>query len=152
MFEDRLTRAGANWAQPEARYSLKYLAGLTLSPLVALTLRFAPTAPDPQIHHALAIAAFITITAARSWPTKSSSGAWPPNFAFVGEPQNQRRDQPFKEQVVDGRIYRTIDDVRAAVREFFERYNAECLIQKNGLRSPRQTLIAWEQAFMKQAA
>jgi putative transposase len=65
---------------------------------------------------------------------------------------NQRRGQPFEEQVVHGRIYRTIDDVRAAVWEFFERYNAAWLIEKNGLRSPRQTRIASEKAFMKQSA
>jgi DNA invertase Pin-like site-specific DNA recombinase len=36
----------------------------------------------------------------------------------------ERFFQTFKEQVVHGRIYQTIDDVRAAVRKFFELYNA----------------------------
>jgi hypothetical protein len=50
-------------------------------------------------------------------------------------------------------IYQTIDDVRAAVRKFFELYNAQWLIEKkNGLRSPRQTRFAWEKAGMKHAA
>jgi putative transposase len=79
-----------------------------------------------------------------------------PSFAFVGEPQTngvaERFFRTFKDQVVHGRIYQTIDDVRAAVRVFFERYNAEWLIEKNGLCSPRQTRITWEQANMKQAA
>jgi hypothetical protein len=38
------------------------------------------------------------------------------------------------------------------VRKFFELYNAEWLIEKNGLRSPRQTRLAWEKAAMKRAA
>ena len=79
-----------------------------------------------------------------------------PSFAFVGEPETngvaERFFRTFKEQVIHGRIYRTIDDVRAAVRKFFELYNAEWLIEKNGLRSPRQTRFAWEQAAMKNAA
>jgi len=79
-----------------------------------------------------------------------------PSFAFVGEPETngvaERFFRTFKEQVVHGRIYQTIDDVRAAVRKFFELYNAEWLIEKNGLRSPRQTRFAWEQAAMKNAA
>ena len=58
----------------------------------------------------------------------------------------------FKEQVIHGRIYQTIDDVRAAARKFFELYNAQWLIEKNGLRSPRQTRFAWEQAAMNNAA
>ncbi len=79
-----------------------------------------------------------------------------PSFAFVAEPETngvaERFFRTFKEQVVFGRIYQTIDDVRAAVRAFFERYNDQWLVEKNGLRSPHQTRIAWEQASMKQAA
>jgi len=79
-----------------------------------------------------------------------------PSFAFVGEPETngvaERFFRTFKEQVVHGRIYQTIHDVRDAVRKFFELYNAEWLIEKNGLRSPRQTRIAWEKDAMKHAA
>jgi transposase InsO family protein len=78
------------------------------------------------------------------------------SFAFVGEPETngvaERFFRTFKEQVVHGRIYQTIDDVRAAVRKFFELYNAQWLIEKNGLRSPRQTRFAWKKADMKHAA
>ena len=79
-----------------------------------------------------------------------------PSFAFISEPETngvaERFFRTFKEQVVHGRIYQTIDDVRAAVRAFFELYNAQWLIEKNGLRSPYQTRTAWEYASMKQAA
>ena len=79
-----------------------------------------------------------------------------PSFAFVREPETngvaERFFRTFKEQVIHGRIYQTIDDVRAAARQFFERYNTEWLIEKNGLRSPRHARLAWEQACFQQAA
>ena len=54
----------------------------------------------------------------------------------TSDPACDRFFRSFKEQVVYGRIYQTIDNVRAAVRAFFERYNHEWLIEKNGPRSP----------------
>jgi len=65
----------------------------------------------------------------------------------------ERFFRTLKEQVVHGRIYQTIDDVRVAARKFFELSHAEWLIiEKNGLRSPRQTRFTWKQANMKHAA
>ena len=62
-----------------------------------------------------------------------------PSYAFVGEPQTngviERFFRTLKEQVVYGRIYQTIDDVRDAVHIFVARYNADWLIDKNGQRS-----------------
>ncbi len=79
-----------------------------------------------------------------------------PSYAFVGEPETNGVIESFfrtlKEQVVHGRIYQTIDDVRAAVRSFVVRYNAEWLIEKNGFRSPATARDAWNQAAMKAAA
>ena len=60
--------------------------------------------------------------------------------------------QPDKAQIVHGRIYQTIEDVRDAVRNFVARYNAEWLIEKNGLRSPSDARAAWNQAVMAAAA
>ena len=63
-----------------------------------------------------------------------------PSYAFVGEPETngviERFFRTLKEQIVHGRIDQTIDEVRDAVRDFVARYNAEWLIEKNGLRSP----------------
>ena len=79
-----------------------------------------------------------------------------PSYAFVGEPQTngiiERFFRTFKEQVVHGRIYQTIDDVRDAVRTFVARYNAEWLIEKNGHASPNHARAAWNQAMLSAAA
>ena len=79
-----------------------------------------------------------------------------PSYAFVGEPQTngviERFFRTFKEQVVHGRIYQTIDDVRDAVRAFVTRYNAEWLIEKNGHASPNHARATWNQAMLSAAA
>ncbi len=79
-----------------------------------------------------------------------------PSYAFVGEPQTngviERFFRTFKEQVVHGRIYQTIDDVRDAVRTFAVRYNADWLIEKNGLRSPNHARATWNEATFRRAA
>jgi transposase InsO family protein len=79
-----------------------------------------------------------------------------PSYAFVGEPETngviERFFRTLKEQIVHGRIYQTIDEVRNAVRDFIACYNAEWLIEKNGLRSPSETRAAWYQTVMKVAA
>ena len=79
-----------------------------------------------------------------------------PSYAFVGEPQTngviERFFRTLKEQIVHGRIYQTIDQVRDAVRDFTARYNPEWLIEKNGLRSPSSTRHAWHQTLMNAAA
>src|SRR6187397_1410033 len=102
----------------------------------------------------------VMITAARSSPntstTRSASGGMTPSYAFVGEPETngviERFFRTLKEQIVHGRIYQTIDEVRDAVRDFVARYNAEWLIEKNGLRSPDDTRAAWYQTGLKAAA
>jgi hypothetical protein len=70
-----------------------------------------------------------------------------PSYAFVGEPETngviERLFRTLKEQVVHGRIFQTIDEVRDAVRAFVVRYNAEWLIEKNGHRSPLDARAAW---------
>ena len=72
-----------------------------------------------------------------------------PSHAFVGEPETngviERLFRTLKEQVVHGRVFQTIDEVREAVRAFVTRYNAEWLTAKNGYRSPDAARALWEQ-------
>ena len=54
-----------------------------------------------------------------------------PSFSFVGQPETngvmERFFRTFKEQVVHGRIFRTIDVFRDADRDFVLRYNTQWL-------------------------
>jgi putative transposase len=79
-----------------------------------------------------------------------------PSYAFVGEPETngviERLFRTLKEQVVHGRIFETIDEVRDAVRAFVARYNAEWLIEKNGHRSPADMRAAWDEQTFRRAA
>ena len=92
----------------------------------------------------------------RSRVRRLRGSAFLASYAFVGEPEAndviERFFRTLKEQVVHGQIYQTVEEVRDAVRDFIARYNAECLIEKNGLRSPCDTRAAWYQTIMKVAA
>jgi integrase-like protein len=70
-----------------------------------------------------------------------------PSFAFVREPETngvaERFIRTLKEQVVFGRIFQDIEEVRAAVRMYFDRYNQHWLLEKNGYCSPAQTRRNW---------
>jgi putative transposase len=76
-----------------------------------------------------------------------------PSFAFVAEPQTngvtERFNRTIKEQVIYGRHYRTIEEVRTAVADFMDRYNQQWLVEKLGFRSPRQ---AFEEYQLQMAA
>jgi transposase InsO family protein len=79
-----------------------------------------------------------------------------PSYAFVGEPETngaiERLFRTLKEQVVHGRIFETVDEVRVAVRTFVTRYNAEWLIEKNGHRSPDAMRAACIEQTLRRAA
>src|SRR3954447_13450675 len=79
-----------------------------------------------------------------------------PSYAFVAEPETngviERLFRTLKEQAIHDRIFRTIDEVRAAVREFVARYNAEWLVEKNGYRSPAQMRATWQEETFRRAA
>jgi len=65
-----------------------------------------------------------------------------PSFAFVEEPQTngvaERFNRTLKEQVVFGRVFKNLDEVRAAVADFVTVYNDSWLLEKLGFRSPQQ--------------
>ena len=77
-------------------------------------------------------------------------------FPFVGELQTngviERLFRTLKEQIVYGRIFQTVDDVRDAVRAFAARYYAEWLIEKNGHRSHDDARAAWHDQPFRRAA
>lgn len=79
-----------------------------------------------------------------------------PSYAFVGEPETngvaERFFRTLKEQIVHGRIFQTLAEVRAAVRGFIAQYNASWLLEKNGFLSPSAARAAWNQANLKMAA
>ena len=74
-----------------------------------------------------------------------------PSYAFVGEPQTngvaERFNRTLKEQIIHGRIYRNIAELRDAVRDFVELYNAQWIVEKNGYLSPAQARQAWHAAI-----
>jgi putative transposase len=79
-----------------------------------------------------------------------------PSYASVGEPGTngviERLFRTLKEQVVHGRIFQTIDEVRDTVRSFVARCTAEWLIGKNGHRSPDAMRAAWNEQTLRRAA
>jgi putative transposase len=80
-----------------------------------------------------------------------------PNFAFIEQPQTngvaERFIRTLKEQVIHGRVFRNLQEVREAVRRFVDTYNREWLVEKNGFLSPRQTRAQWlAQASLARAA
>ena len=76
-----------------------------------------------------------------------------PSFAFVAEPETngvaERFYRTLKEQVIYGRTYRTIEELRIAIADFIERYNRYWLVEKLGFKSPLQ---AYEELQVKAAA
>ena len=59
-----------------------------------------------------------------------------PSFALVAKPQTngvaERLNRTLKEQVFHGRVFKNLEEVRAAVAEFKERYNRHWRLEKMG--------------------
>ena len=76
-----------------------------------------------------------------------------PSFAFVAQPQTngvaERFNRTLKEQAIYGRVFRNIEELRHAVAEFVERYNAHWRLEKLDFKTPYEVRQA---AALKQAA
>jgi transposase InsO family protein len=76
-----------------------------------------------------------------------------PSYAFVAEPQTngvaERFNRTMKEQAIHGRIFKNLEEVRAAAIAFRDRYNRDWRLEKLGFKSP---LEARQQRLMKLAA
>jgi putative transposase len=55
----------------------------------------------------------------------------------------ERFFKTLKEQIIYGRVYRTVAEVREAVEAFVDLYNDQWLPEKNGFLSPSATREAW---------
>jgi transposase InsO family protein len=74
-------------------------------------------------------------------------------FAFVAQPETngvaERFNRTLKEQIIHGRTYRNVEELRVAVRRFVELYNRQWRIEKRGYLSP---IEAREQHGLRRAA
>ncbi|MBU4234259.1 MAG: integrase core domain-containing protein [Proteobacteria bacterium] len=55
----------------------------------------------------------------------------------------ERFIRTIKEQVIYGRVFQNLQEVREAVRHFVDTYNREWLVEKNGFLSPWQAKAQW---------
>ena len=76
-----------------------------------------------------------------------------PSFAFVEEPETkgvaERFNRTLKEQAIHGRIFRNLEEVRAAVSAFVETYNTQWRLEKLGYQTP---IEAREEHELRRAA
>jgi putative transposase len=70
-----------------------------------------------------------------------------PSFAFIEQPQTngvaERFNRTLKEQVIHGRVFQNLEEVRTAVRQFVNTDNREWPVEKNGFLSPWQIKDQW---------
>ncbi len=70
-----------------------------------------------------------------------------PSFACLAEPQTngvaERFNRTLKEQAIHGRVFKNVEEVRAAVAAFADRYNRHWRLEKLGFMSPREARQAY---------
>jgi len=68
-----------------------------------------------------------------------------PSFAFIEQPQTngvaERFNRTLKEQVVHGRVFRNIEELRRAVAAFVELYNEHWRVEKLGFLTPAEARL-----------
>ena len=71
-----------------------------------------------------------------------------PSFGFLKEPETngvaERWNRTLKEQAIYGRVFQRLDDGRAAVADFVERYNQSWRLEKLGYQTPIEARAAYE--------
>ena len=76
-----------------------------------------------------------------------------PSFGFIEEPETngvaERFNRTLKEQAIHGKIFRSIEDVREAVRKFVEDYNVHWRPEKLDFKTPVE---ARQEYDLRQAA
>jgi len=79
-----------------------------------------------------------------------------PSFSFVEEPQTngvvERFNRTLKEQVIYGKVFRTLDEVREAVLLFRQAYNRCWRLEKLGFMTPREARQRYEERSRLAAA
>jgi len=65
-----------------------------------------------------------------------------PSFAFIEQPETngvvERFFRTLKEQIIYGRVYETVEELRVAVDKFVDLYNREWRIERLGFLSPAE--------------
>jgi len=117
--------------QPVSQGLLKHFGGVTADAGRGLTLRMDNGTQYVSEHFRNQV---------RYWGVEAS-------YAFIEQPQTngvaERFFKTLKEQIVYGRIYRTVAELREAVETFVDLYNEQWLPEKNGFLSPSATRKAW---------
>lgn len=69
------------------------------------------------------------------------------SLAYVSEPETngviERFWKTLKKQVIEGRIYQTLDDLRKALKKFVDLYNRRWRLEKLGGRTPDEVRQVW---------
>lgn len=79
-----------------------------------------------------------------------------PSFSFVEEPQTngvvERFNRTLKEQVIYGRVFKNLDEVRQAVLEFRDNYNRYWRFEKLGFKTPLEARQRYENERLQPVA
>jgi transposase InsO family protein len=71
------------------------------------------------------------------------------SFGLVRQPEtngvSERFHRTLKEQAIEGRVFRNLDEVREAVGQFVTIYNKQWLVAKRGYKSPQEARRSLEQ-------